>query len=178
MDTLVTRWLLRLVNSNKVGSEKILNYLNEKFLQRLKNLERDQRIEQREQSDGVDGDSFNLTMVYWQCWCENCNSKGRTTIGRILFRMRYAVNVARANDFYLLFCIRREDRASGKLVSSLLYKNGFASFHSCVSFLFFFYLRQSSSLLNYIYICIIPLSLFLRIFRKRNSFRDEEILPS
>lgn len=67
MDTLVTRWLLRLVNSNKVGSGKILNYLNEKFLQRLKNLERDQRIEQREQSDGVDGDSFNLTMVYWQC---------------------------------------------------------------------------------------------------------------
>lgn len=160
MDTLVTRWLLRLVNSNKVGSEKILNYLNEKFLQRLKNLERDQRIEQREQSDGVDGDSFNLTMVYWQCWCENCNSKGRTTIGRILFRMRYAVNVARANDFYLLFCIRREDRASGKLVSSLLYKNGFASFHSCVSFLFFF-LSSSifESLELYIYMYNSSLSL-------------------
>lgn len=160
MDTLVTRWLLRLVNSNKVGSGKILNYLNEKFLQRLKNLERDQRIEQREQSDGVDGDSFNLTMVYWQCWCENCNSKGRTTIGRILFRMRYAVNVARANDFYLLFCIRREDRASGKLVSSLLYKNGFASFHSCVSFLFFF-LSSSifESLELYIYMYNSSLSL-------------------
>lgn len=177
MNTLVTRWLLRLVNSNKVGSGKIVNYFNEKFLQRLKNLERDQRIEQREQSDGVDGDSFNLTMVYWQCWCENCNSKGRTTIGRILFRMRYAVNVARANDFYLLFCIRREENVRlEKLVSSLLYKNGFASFHSCVSFLFFL----SSSILESLelYIYIIPLSLFLRIFRKRNSFRDEEILPS
>lgn len=177
MDTLVTRWLLRLVNSNKVGSEKILNYLNEKFLQRLKNLERDQRIEQREQSDGVDGDSFNLTMVYWQCWCENCNSKGRTTIGRILFRMRYAVNVARANDFYLLFCIRREENV--RLENwFLLFSTKMGSPRSILAFLFFFffYLRQSSSLLNYIY--IIPLSLFLKIFRKRNSFRDEEILPS
>lgn len=62
----------------------------------------------------------------------------------------------------------------------LLFSTKMGSPRSILAFLFFFffYLRQSSSLLNYIYICIIPLSLFLRIFRKRNSFRDEEILPS
>lgn len=164
MDTLVTRWLLRLVNSNKVGSGKIwvkiLNYLNEKFLQRLKNLERDQRIEQREQSDGVDGDSFNLTMVYWQCWCENCNSKGRTTIGRILFRMRYAVNVARANDFYLLFCIRREENV--RLENwFLLFSTKMGSPRSILAFLFFFFFLSSSifeSLELYIYNSSLSLS--------------------
>lgn len=47
-------------------------------------------------------------------------SQGRTTIGKVLFRMRYAVNVARAND-NLPSHLLLNRRASGKLLS--LYKS-------------------------------------------------------
>lgn len=50
-------------NKEKWKFIKNSNYLK-KSLQRLKNLETESGIEQ---SDGVDGDLFNLTMVYWQC---------------------------------------------------------------------------------------------------------------
>lgn len=61
--------------------------------------------EQRGQSDGFGGDFTDLTMVNWAVLVRKLYSPGRTTIGGVLFRMRYAVNVARANDIRFQFSL-------------------------------------------------------------------------